>query len=182
MQRKQVWWMYGIQNNPMLQIKIQKDYIKESKFQDIQFPSKNQCWRNKPSDQKGCLNNKFQERSSLFVSLEQVYPSHKRTLWMEEPISNSQIGRSNQGRLRRQMPFKMKSIKRMLIAWEWGTNEYICLTLLRSCGVISSGNQNTEAKWISYFGLGRVIKTPGSGYPNPKKMTTKVMQKSYILG
>ena len=102
------------------------------------------------------------------MSLKQVYHSHKRTLWMEEPISNSQSGRRNQGRLKRQIPFKMKSIKRMLIAWEWGINEYIYLTLLWSCGVISSGNQKTEEKWISYFGLGRVIKTPSFGYPTPK--------------
>ena len=45
--------MYGIQNNPMLQIEIQKAYSKESKFQDKQSISKKICWRNKTSRSKG---------------------------------------------------------------------------------------------------------------------------------
>ena len=40
-----------------------------------------------------------QRGSSMSVSLKQVYHSHKRTLWMEEPKPNSQSQRSNQGTL-----------------------------------------------------------------------------------
>ena len=73
------------------------------------------------------------------------------------------------------------SIKRMLIEWEWGTNEYIFLSLLWSCGVISSGNSKTGVKWTSYFGHRRVIKTP-SLVTLLSKMTTNVRHQSYILG
>ena len=39
-----------------------------------------------------------------------------------------------------------ESIKKMLIAWEWGTNEYLCLTLLQSYGVLPDGNLKTGGK------------------------------------
>ena len=98
--------------------------------------------RKKSLDKRGCINDQYQKVSSLseIMIRKQIYHSHKRTLWMEEPISISQRKESNRGGLRRQIFIHKRSIKSMLIAWEWGTNEYICLTLWWSCGVISRGN------------------------------------------
>ena len=52
-----------------------------------------------------------QRGSSSSMSLKQFYHSHKRTLWIEEPIPNSQSRRSNQGRLKGQMSLKSKTSK-----------------------------------------------------------------------
>ena len=90
---------------PCYKSKAKRLKFKYSKFQDIQSPSKKQCWKNKPSDQKGCQNNQYQKGSSPSMSMmrKQIYHSHKRTLWMEEPVSNYQSERSNEGRLRRNL-------------------------------------------------------------------------------
>ena len=75
-----------------------------------------------------------------------------------------------------------RSMRGILIAWEWGTNEYICLTLLWSCGDISSGNLKMEVKLIPYVVPRRVTKTSSCGYPTPEKVTNNMMQEGYIPG
>ena len=100
--------------------------------------------------------NGFLRKVLLCLWVETSHQSDKRTLWMEEHKSIPQNKRSNQGTLKTQMSL---SIKWMQIAWGMRKNEYICLTLLRACGVIYCGNQKTNVKWISHFGLRRVINT-----------------------
>ena len=83
-------------------------WYKSKKFQRLRLKSqiseifslrlKKWCWRNKSSKQKGCQNNKYWRNSSLSVSLirKQSCHTHKRTLSMEEPVSNSQRKRKTQ--------------------------------------------------------------------------------------
>ena len=84
---------------PLLQIKKAKMIRLKSQFSEIfSLQLKKWCWRNKSSKQKGYQNNKYQHGSSLSMIFirKQSCPSHKRKLWMEEPIPNSQSKRKTQ--------------------------------------------------------------------------------------
>ena len=67
-----------------------------------------------------------------------------------------------------------ESIKRMLIAWEWGTNEYICLTLLRSCGVLSGGNLKIRGKM-------NFILLPQESYRDTELLVTLLQKKWFQM-
>ena len=54
-----------------------------------------------------------------------IHLSHKRTLWIEEPKSkNSERKACRRTHMKRT---KVQKHKRCKMAWEWGTNEYLCL-------------------------------------------------------
>ena len=53
-----------------------------------------------------------------------IHLSHKRTLWIEEPESKFRKKGMQEDSYERT---KVQKHKRCKMAWEWGTNEYICL-------------------------------------------------------
>ena len=109
----------GSRSDGCMEFKIIPCYKSNSKriiLKSHNFKTYSLCQRNNAEAinhqiKRGCLKNKYQKGSSSFVSLKLIYHSHKRTLWMEEPIPNSQSGRSNQGRLKIQMSSKKKASK-----------------------------------------------------------------------
>ena len=50
----------------------------------------------------------------MSVSLKQIYHSHKRTLWIEDPTPDSENEESHQGRLRRQVSSIKEASKEFL--------------------------------------------------------------------
>ena len=99
------WWTHKkeagmvFKMSPLLQIKESKRIRLKSQFSEIfSLQLKKWCWRIKSSDQKGCQNNKYQQRSSLSLSLtiKQIYHLYKRKLWMERPVPSSQSKRKTQ--------------------------------------------------------------------------------------
>ena len=133
---------------PLLQLNEAKMLKLKHQFSEIfSLQLKKWCWRNRSLEQKGCQNKKDQHNSSPSMSMirKQSCHSHKRTLWWKNLYQIIKVKEEIKEESDDFFSHK-ESIKRMLITWEWATNKYIYLTLLRSCGVLSGGNLKTEGK------------------------------------